>query len=120
MNISVKIAKGHQFGIKKFCGHFESMSSSRRAQTVRQSVIITGDEGEPIQFSPLLFARKLRRYLEELVMGFGPSDIVINEQRVIIRFLHREGVAPDEIHTRLRAEFGDDICGPIQRGFLRE
>jgi hypothetical protein len=30
------------------------------------------------------------------------------EQRVIIRFLQREGVAPDEIHTRLRAQFGDD------------
>jgi hypothetical protein len=31
-----------------------------------------------------------------------------SEQRVIIRFLHREGVAPDEIRTRLRAQFGDD------------
>jgi hypothetical protein len=31
-----------------------------------------------------------------------------DEQRVNIQFLHREGVTPDEIHTRLRAQFGDD------------
>jgi hypothetical protein len=31
-----------------------------------------------------------------------------SEQRVIIRYLYREGVVPDEIHTRLRAQFGDD------------
>jgi hypothetical protein len=30
------------------------------------------------------------------------------EQRVIIQFLYREGVSPDEIHIRLRAQFGDD------------
>jgi hypothetical protein len=30
------------------------------------------------------------------------------EQMVIIQFLHREGVAPDEILTRLRAQFEDD------------
>jgi hypothetical protein len=47
------------------------------------------------------------------------------EQRIIIRFLHREGVAPDEIHTRLRAQFGDDTdssrsvrrwCSYVQQG----
>jgi hypothetical protein len=40
-----------------------------------------------------------------------------SEQRVIIRFLHREGVAPDEIHTQLRVQFGDDIYNSSQRTF---
>jgi hypothetical protein len=44
---------------------------------------------------------------------------VDDEQRVIIRFLHREGVAPDEIHTRLRAQFGDDTYSSSERGLLR-
>jgi hypothetical protein len=55
-----------------------SSSSSRRAQTIRQWAVISGHEGEPIPFSPLLLARKSRRYLEELVLGSGPGDIVID------------------------------------------
>jgi hypothetical protein len=53
-------------------------SSSRRAQAVRQCAFISGQKSEPIPFSPLLFARQSMRYLEELVLGSGPSDIVID------------------------------------------
>jgi hypothetical protein len=67
------------FRIKKFCGHSRPMSTfSRRTQAVRQCATIIGHEGEPIPFSPLLFAAKSRRYLEELVLGSGPSDIIID------------------------------------------
>jgi hypothetical protein len=52
-------------------------SFSRRAKAMQQCVIISGHESEPIPFSPLLFAQKSRRYLEELVLGSGPSAIVI-------------------------------------------
>jgi hypothetical protein len=45
---------------------------------IRQSVIISGREDEPIPFSPLLFALKSGRYLEELLLGSGSSDIVID------------------------------------------
>jgi hypothetical protein len=30
------------------------------------------------------------------------------EQRVIVRFLYKEGVLPVEIHTRVKAQFGED------------
>jgi hypothetical protein len=30
------------------------------------------------------------------------------DQRVIVRFLHKEGVQPDQIHTKLKAQFDDD------------
>jgi hypothetical protein len=30
------------------------------------------------------------------------------EQRVIVRFLCKEGVLPAEIHTRVEAQFGED------------
>jgi hypothetical protein len=53
-------------------------SSSRRAQAIRQWAVISGHESEPVPFSPLLLARKSRRYLEELVLGSGPGDIVID------------------------------------------
>jgi hypothetical protein len=53
-------------------------SSSRRAQAIRQRAIISGHESEPIPFSPLLLAHKSRRYLDELVLGTGPGDIVID------------------------------------------
>jgi hypothetical protein len=55
-----------------------SGSSSRRAQAIRQRAVISGHESEPIPFSPLLFARKSRRSLDELVLGSGPGDIVID------------------------------------------
>jgi hypothetical protein len=54
------------------------MSSSRRAQAIRQRAIISGHESEPIPFSLLVLARKSRRYLEELVLGSGPGGIVID------------------------------------------
>jgi hypothetical protein len=31
-----------------------------------------------------------------------------SEQRVIVRFLYREELAPAKIHTRLKAQYGDD------------
>jgi hypothetical protein len=52
--------------------------SFRRAKAIRQCATISGHEREPIPFSPLLFARRSRRYLEELVLGSGASDIVID------------------------------------------
>jgi hypothetical protein len=70
--------------LKKLCGHSAPMSaswsssSSLRAQAIRQWAVISGHESEPIPFSPLLLARKSRRYLEELVLGSGPGDIVID------------------------------------------
>jgi hypothetical protein len=30
------------------------------------------------------------------------------DQRVIVGFLHKEGVQPDQIHTRLKAQFEND------------
>jgi hypothetical protein len=58
----------------------ESSSSalSRRARAIRQCAIVSGHESEAIPFSPLLFASQCRRYLEELVLGSGPSDIAID------------------------------------------
>jgi hypothetical protein len=50
----------------------------RRAAAIRQCAIIEGHKGEPIQFSPLLFAQRSRRYLEQLVLGSGPIDVVID------------------------------------------
>jgi hypothetical protein len=49
-----------------------------RAQAIRQNAIIEGHEREPIPFAPVLFARKSRRYLEQLVLGAGSSDIIID------------------------------------------
>jgi hypothetical protein len=46
---------------------------SRRAQA-----IIAGREDEPIPFSALALARRSERYLEELVLGSGPNDIVVD------------------------------------------
>jgi hypothetical protein len=54
-----------------------SSSSSRRAQAIRQWAVISGHESEPIPFSPLFLARESCKYLEELVLGSGPGDIVI-------------------------------------------
>jgi hypothetical protein len=72
------------FIFKKLCGHSRPMSvsssSSRRAQAIQQCAIISGHESEPILFSPLLFAAKSRRYLEDLVLGSGLSGIVINSK----------------------------------------
>jgi hypothetical protein len=55
-----------------------SVSDSRRAAAIRQYAIIEGHEDKPVEFSPLLFAQRSRRYLEQLVLGSGPIDIVIN------------------------------------------
>jgi hypothetical protein len=66
------------------------MSSSRRAQTIRQWAVISGQESEQIPFSPLLLARRSRRYLEELVLGSGPGDIVIDstfDRDSVIQFI---------------------------------
>jgi hypothetical protein len=67
-----------------------SSPSSRRAQAVRQCTIVSGHESEPIQFSPLLFAAKSRRYMEEFVLGSRPSDIVIEsilDQDKVVAFI---------------------------------
>jgi hypothetical protein len=67
-----------------------SSSSPRRAQAIRQWAVISGHESEPIPFSPLLLARRSRRYLEELVLGSGPSDLVIDstlDQDSVIHFI---------------------------------
>jgi hypothetical protein len=67
-----------------------SSSSSRRAQAIRRWVAISGNESEPIPSSPLLLARKSRRYLEELLLGSGHGDIVIDSGfngDSIIRFI---------------------------------
>jgi hypothetical protein len=73
---------GEPFAVKKSSGQSgqisSSSSSSRRAEALRQHAIIFGHESEPIPFSPLLFAPKCGRYLKELLMGSGPSDIVID------------------------------------------
>jgi hypothetical protein len=55
-----------------------SSAWSGQAQTIRKYAIISGHESDPIPFSPLLFAKKSHRYLEQLVLGSGPSDIVID------------------------------------------
>jgi hypothetical protein len=72
----------YEFCSQKFCGHSTPMSasssSSRRAQAIRQCAIISGHESELILFSPLLFAAKSRKYLEDLVLGSGPSGIIID------------------------------------------
>jgi hypothetical protein len=49
-----------------------------RAQVAQQCAVITGHEGKSIQFSPLLFARKSCRYLDEFVLDSNPSDFVID------------------------------------------
>jgi hypothetical protein len=47
------------------------------------------------------------------------SPYVAREQRVIIRFLFREGVEPHNIHTRLSAQFRDagDTLRTVQRSY---
>jgi hypothetical protein len=66
------------------------LSLWRRAQVIRQGAIITGHEAESIPFSSFLLARKPRRYLEELVLGSSPSDIVINsafDRNSVVEFI---------------------------------
>jgi hypothetical protein len=74
--------QGELFSVKWFSGQVGRMASSsspsRRAEALRQQAIIFGHESEPIMFSLLLFAPKCRRYLEELLVGSGPGDIVID------------------------------------------
>jgi IS1 family transposase len=67
-----------------------SASPLCRAQAIRQYAIVAGQEDRPIPFSALLFAAKSRRYLAELVVGSGSSDIVIDsvfDRDSVIRFI---------------------------------
>jgi hypothetical protein len=64
--------------------------SLRKAETIRRHAVISGHESEPILFSPLLFAATCRRYLEELVLGSGPNDIIIDstfDRDSVIQFI---------------------------------
>jgi hypothetical protein len=73
-NVAVTVA------LKKFNDQIEPMSSSssRRAQALRQHAVISGQENEPIPFSPFLIASKCQRYLEELLLGSDLRDIIID------------------------------------------
>jgi hypothetical protein len=82
LNSVLKMFYGHSAPMSSSSSSSSSLSSSssssRRAQAIHQWAIISGHESEPIPFSPLLLARRSRRYLEELVLGSGPGDIVID------------------------------------------
>jgi hypothetical protein len=53
-------------------------TSSRLGKATRQNAMISGHVSDPIHLSPLTCIQTPRRYLEELVLGSGPSDIVID------------------------------------------